>query len=781
MATSLGNLYPNLPGMLIEFKDGGSALRFENTDVSTDSLLLLGTAVDGPIMEPVAVDYKSAELIFGSDADSNGVPNGGTLIHAFKQAYEAGCRDIRLMRISGSNASTIIETAGDSITSKKRIDEEEIGFILGNDKTVVTLPITANTAYDTNYLKVYAKGKIVDAGFYTLDKTSKTLTLVANACDAGASIEVKYREIAKASFTETLTVEAFSSTENGVNLSNIADKIVKVTTSAATPVNLTYSLQSNKASLVITDASVSVGDDIIVEYENYNYADYKDNSVKTTAATSPQLITLANVPMTGTVPVLYIDNVKVLDSSYYSVSGTSVYINKENFLMNQTISVSYFVLTTELDVKSSIKIESTFGGEVYNEGIVEVKDLINSDGTIIGKQVVITKPESKQRSSEAPQVYTSIDYPTFGLLTEAITAKNGVYKAFTEDENTLTTDLVCSSSYFSNGDNGLDLNTDQLFEALSGTRDKDGYILTQGAYQILENYQVDEVVPVGVYADDELSDKNANFAYELALFCAVSSYRNKTTMGAISMKPIKDTTLGNIQKHAKYLANFDNNYYMLDKAGAPVTDNNGNKFDLGKYISVVAGPSVTFNHSVSALRQGNPAVMYMAYTSTLASQSAPTNKKVAGTTGLKYNFSNSQLNNIVGNRMVTFQLKYSNAGKTIIGAHVVDAPTAAAKNSDYTRLTTVRVIRNVADAMREVADPYIGEANTIEQRNALSAAIAKRLDLLVEHGVIIDYSYNLVATAAQELLGEASLELGIVPPQELRKITTVIGLTSSKS
>ena len=37
MATSLGNLYPNLPGMLIEFKDGGSALRFENTDVITDS------------------------------------------------------------------------------------------------------------------------------------------------------------------------------------------------------------------------------------------------------------------------------------------------------------------------------------------------------------------------------------------------------------------------------------------------------------------------------------------------------------------------------------------------------------------------------------------------------------------------------------------------------------------------------------------------------------------------------------------------------------------------
>lgn len=778
MATSLGNLYPNLPGMLIEFKDGGSALRFEKTDVSTDSLLLLGTAVDGPVMNPVAVDYQTVELIFGSDADSNGVPNGGTLVHAFKQAYEAGCRDIRLMRISGSNAQTKIESAGKSVINKKRIDEEN-GYVSGNDLTSVSLPITSGAAYDSAYLEVYAKGKKVDASAYTLDTANQKLKLSANICDAGASIEVKYREVVTSSFTETLTIAALTSTENGVKLNNSADRIVSVTTSGATPSPITlYNLESDKTSLAISDTSVSIGGSVIVKYESYEYKEY---SVGATAATSAQVVSLANVPMAGTEPVLYIDNAKVLDTSDYSVSGTNVYINKENFKMNQVISVSYFVETTETNVKSSIKIESIFGGEVYNEGSVEVRNLTNSDGSVIGKQVIVTKPESKQTLSEAPQVYTSIDYPTFGLLADAITNKNGIYTASTEDEEELTANLVCSNSYFSDGDNGVDLSTDELFEALSGTRDADGYLLTQGAYQILENYQVDEVVPVGVYADDELSDKNANFAYELALFCAISSYRNKTTIGAISMKPIKDTTLSNIQKHAKYLAKYTNTYYMLDNAGVPVTDSNGDKFDIGKYISVVAGPTVKFNHSVNALKEGNGAVMYMAYTSTLASQSAPTNKKMIGSTGIKYNFSNSQLNDIVGNRMITFQLKYSDSGMPIAGAYVVDAPTAAAKNSDYARLTTVRVIRNVADSIRKVADPYIGEANTIEQRNALSAAISKRLDLLVENGVIIDYSYKLVATATQELLGEASLELGIVPPQELRKITTVIGLTSSKS
>jgi hypothetical protein len=778
MATSLGNLYPNLPGMLIEFKDGGSALRFEKTDASTDSLLLLGTAVDGPIMEPVAVDYKSAELIFGSDTDSNKVPNGATLVHAFKQAYDAGCRDIRLMRISGSKASTLIQTTSDSVTNTKRIDENEIAYISGNDATEISLPITAGTAYDKTSLEVYAKGRKVDAAAYILDETNKKLKLNANACDAGASLEVKYKEVKTNANTETVTVEALSSIKNGVVLSNNADKIVSVAKADTSSVTL-YNLDGDKTTIIISDTSVKVGDAITVQYESYNYARH---DVRATAATSLQVVALKNTAAIGSEPVLYIDNAKVLDPSAYSfdAAANTIKIIKENFKMNQTISVSYFVQTTA-NVNSSIKIQSIFGGEVYNEGIVEVKDLINSDGSVMGKKVIITKPESKQTLSEAPQVYTSIDYPTFGLLAEAITAKNNIYEAYTEDENELTANLVVSSSYLSNGEDGTDLTTDELFEALSGKRDGNGFILAQGAYQILENYQVDQIVPVGVYADDKLSDKNANFAYELALYCAISSYRNKTTIGAIPMKPIKDTTLANIQKYAKYLATYDNTYYMLDEAGSPIKDSEGNKFDLGKYISVVAGPKVLFNHSVNALREGNAAVMYMAYTSTLASKSAPTNKKMIGTTGLKFNFSNSQLNDIVGNRMVTFQLKYLESGNASSGAYVVDAPTAAAKNSDYARLSTVRVIRDVADAMREVADPYIGEANTIEKRNALSAAIAKRLDLLVQNGVIQKYSYSLVATAKQEVLGEASLELGIVPPQELRKITTVIGLTSSQA
>lgn len=782
---SLGNLYPNLPGMLVEFKDGGSSLRFDSNDVNTDSMIILGTAVDGPYMEPVAVSIDTAELVFGSDTNSNGTPNGSTLIHAFKQAYEAGCRDIRLMRISGSAATNVIETAAVSTADKVRIDEEDIEYIAGNDQTVIKLNVSMNGVADD--IRVYAKGKRVAASFFSVDDSENTVTLKADSCDAGSTIEVKYKELIEHEHTKEYKIVDLGDGKIGFDMSDLDDyKELYKDTGASNAVDKKfYKVVDGKVIIITEDSSdisfvadrdLVLGNKVTVKYTTI---ETNSKSVKKMAATSYQEVHIANTPVDGTEPILYVNGAKVLDKDAFNYASGVIYVDKSKFKKGQSISVSYFVLDTKDDVKSTITLESYFAGEVYNEGEVTVEKMQNSTGQDIGVKVTITKPDSKLAAGEAPQVYTSIDYPTFGLLVEAINEKNGTYKASTLDEDELTENLVVSSAYFSDGDDGLNLSKDELFECLSGIRDTEGYIVKQGAYQLLENYQVDTVVPVGVYADDVLMDKHQNFAYELALFCAISSYKNKTTNGAIAMKPLRDTSLAGIQKHAKYLANYYNEYYMLDATGSPIVDQNGDKMDLGKFISVVAGPGIMFNHAVKSLREANPAVMYMAYNSTLQSQSAPTNKRVTGSTGLKYNFSNSQLNDIVGNRMVTFGLKYSSTGQALGGAFCIDGPTAARPGSEYARLTTIKVIRDVADAMREVADPYIGEANTIEQRNALSAAISKRLDLLVENGVILDYSFNLVATAQDQLLGQASLELGIVAPQELRKITSIIGLKNS--
>lgn len=800
---SLGNLYPNLPGMLIEFKDGGSSLRFDDTEVNTDSMLILGTAVDGPVMEPVAVTIDTAELLFGSDVNSNNVPNGSTLVHAFKQAYDTGCRDIRLMRISGSPAELDLKSKAETVVTSERIDETDIAVILGNKATTFELAETPVAGS----LSVKASAQDLNAAFYEV--SGKNLTIKENATDSGALIKVKYKyEKDEAHKDKLTTVAGAGGTGVVAQLpgdafpTTIAIKDV-VANDTVDPAKYEYDASIGKITFKEASDSVTVpvpvNTVIEVTYTLTVQVDKEqncdDDSKKPFLTESQdQVISLQNVPSDTKPVILYIDNARVLNNSAFTVQNEDKTITlqagfKTTVKKGQKVSVSYYVEKTQNNVSSTIHLESYFGGDVYNTGRVSVDNIYDlppgaPERKVIGKAVTIINPDSKKSTADVDKVYSSLDYPTFGLLCDAINSNNVCYKATTLDEDKATDELENGEhgslvAYFENGSDGIKLSKDELFECLSGTRDENGYITKQGAYQLLENYQVDTVVPVGVYADDELSDKYQNFAYELGLFCAIASYKNKTTLGAIAMKPLRDTTLAGIQKYAKYLTNYKNEYYMKDATGADIVDSNGDKFDLGKYLSVVAGPTVMFNHQVNSLKEANGAVMYMGLNSTLQPQSAATNKKIEGSTGLKYNFSNSQLNDIVGNRFVTFGLKYSRTGQSLKGAYVVDAPTAARPGSEYARLTTSRVIREVADNMREVADPYIGEANTVEQRNSLSAAISKRLDLLVENGVILDYSFNLVATVADQLLGQASLELGIVAPQELRKITTVIGLKRS--
>ena len=176
---------------------------------------------------------------------------------------------------------------------------------------------------------------------------------------------------------------------------------------------------------------------------------------------------------------------------------------------------------------------------------------------------------------------------------------------------------------------------------------------------------------------------------------------------------------------------------------------------------------------------GSPAIAYAALNSTLKPESAPTNKALPGVKGMKYKFSNKQMNALVGNRMVVFKLKGEGTSTASSTPYVVDGCTAGNENCDYRRIATVKVVTDVVDQIREVADPFLGEPNTVEQRNALSALISKRLSYMLTNGEIQYYAFDINATLEQVLLGECTISLTLVVPQELRKITTVVALRAT--
>ena len=92
---------------------------------TTERLLIIGTAVDGPVNLPVKVsDAATAERLFGPATYSNGYKNpigstaddknnGATIPRAVAQAIAGGCTDIYVCRATGTNA-----TAPSAFTSR---------------------------------------------------------------------------------------------------------------------------------------------------------------------------------------------------------------------------------------------------------------------------------------------------------------------------------------------------------------------------------------------------------------------------------------------------------------------------------------------------------------------------------------------------------------------------------------------------------------------------------------------------------------------------------------
>lgn len=788
------NLYPNLPGHLVEFKDGGLQLTTNAETASGKSLLILGTAFDGPINEPVQIDAITVSQLFGSEVNENGYPNGATLTKYAKQAFKNGFTDVRCMRVTGSQA--YVDINKEVFESSEEVVAAPIsGTIQGNAaKQGLQLshtPIIGSSLKITNGL-----GNAVPVGSYT--ENEGTFDINANVISKNSSLyaSYKYKEINEtaeentvvvndlADFTSTTTLLFDASKGEGIYVNEHDDAKFPLTKGFKATL-ADGSVLTEGTDYTITDGalkwldsgSVIEGDTITTEYYIYTIIEFEETL---TLSDEDQVIVLPKTPIAGSV-VLTVNNAEV-DAANYTVNGNEVTLIAGNFSINDNFTITYKYLdvtTTE----EGMTVRSIYGGSVYKTAEFAITEFTNEEGEV-GRKFTFTKPASKKYSnSDLPFYFTSFECPTIGHLKQALAnyQLNNVFEIVTDDEDIITADFpLFSGPLKEGGDDGVVVTNNQMFEALSGKRDENGYLTEQGAYQILENYNVDYIYPAGVYADSKQTvNPNSSFHYELALLCAVLTYRTKMTHGFIDVKPNSNTTLVGIQKYVNALLKYNNIHYMKDDEGNDIVDKDGNKMDLGWYTSVVVGPEPVIISDTLGTYYGSPAIAYAALNGSIKPESAPTNKALPGVKGMKYKFSNKQMNELVGNRMVVFKLKNEGTATASSTPYVVDGCTSGAPGSDYARLATVKVVTDVVDQIREVADPFLGEPNTVEQRNALSALIAKRLGYLMEQGEILHYEFEISATVQQVVLGECSIALTLVAPQELRKITTVVALRAA--
>ena len=785
------NLYPNLPGHLVEFKDGGLQLTNDtNSNSSKKSLLILGTAFDGPINEPVKIDKDTVSQLFGSEVNDKGYPNGATLTKYAKQAFKNGFNDVRCMRVTGSLAS--VELKKNIVTSTEEVEARSTGIIAGNAEQEFDTQVKADVFISATANAVGGTGSALSISTKTGSNGNAFVVIPANHVTKNSqlNVNVDYKKINTATpVTQAITSDATKSdpvtlTPQSGQTIDVDSISVKIDSAPATK-DTEYTVATAGDTVTITfndsdptvQAAIAASDNVTVDYK---YSTVANTSLSIQLVDTPQVITLPNTPVAGSVSIATAGGAAVA-SSKFTVTGKDVSINAGALDINTEVIITYKYEVSETKA-DKMTIRSIYGGTVYNQASVEITPMTNDNGEQ-GLKFKFTKPDSKLYSNaDKPFFFTSFECPTVGILKQALAnyALNNVFEIIADDEDIETKDFDLFSGNLEGGEDGVVVTANQMFEALSGKRNQEGYLIEQGAYQILENYNVDYIYPAGVYADmKQTVNPHSNFHNELALVCAVLTYRTKMTHGFIDVKPNSNTTLVGIQQYVDKLLAYDNTHYMMDAEGNDIVDKEGNKMDIGWYTSVVVGPEPVMISDTLGTYYGSPAIAYAALNASLKPQSAPTNKALPGVKGMKYKFSNKQMNDLIGNRMVVFKLK--NEGTTTASSvpYVVDGCTAGAEGCDYARLSTVKIVTDVVDQIREVADPFIGEPNTVEQRNALSALISKRLGNLLEQGEIQYYEFEINATIQQVVLGECSIALTLVCPMELRKITTVVALRAA--
>jgi len=114
-------------------------------------------------------------------------------------------------------------------------------------------------------------------------------------------------------------------------------------------------------------------------------------------------------------------------------------------------------------------------------------------------------------------------------------------------------------------------------------------------------------------------------------------------------------------------------------------------------------------------------------------------------------------------------------GRGFIIAHSL---TAAPTGSDYSRVNDLRAVYYGAKAAREAGQPLVGEENDSEGLGLrrLEAAMGRPLEEMRDAGQIDTFELTATSTAADRLLGDVYVRLGIQPRRAMEMIYTTVFL-----
>lgn len=470
-----------------------------------------------------------------------------------------------------------------------------------------------------------------------------------------------------------------------------------------------------------------------------------------------------------------------------------------------------------------------------NDGGLRIRRTISGErvlllGTTDNASIDVNDPLLVQDVILAMQVCRS----TGGNETELSLGLSDALRAGAEAVEVMKIASTADISYSGYSTNARFIALSGAYEALEGH--ETSIVVPLGAFAedpIGDTYNTGADAETGVFTGG--INVNECFAEQLAQFCYRQTVDFNSTVGVIAVKPpemaptansalvtgnhttdggfhFKEPSRTNITNWYNYIiggnnasayspkwltylsgstASYETAYFAdwqaKNTAGIAQTDDLGNKVDVGAYINVFAAPVRTFGSATrkfaaevgastsSTNYNSSGAAAYAGLVSSLAPHIGTTNKAVPGLFAAK-TLSRTQAEVLRDYRMVTMLDR--NNGHIVVedvtGAYFVDKYT----KSDFHRLTTVRITHEAAQSVREAIEQFIGEPVNAAQLNAMREAIENRLRRMTLAGALRRYQFDIIATPEQQSLGEATVNLELVPAFELVNVNTSVRLAA---
>ena len=322
-----------------------------------------------------------------------------------------------------------------------------------------------------------------------------------------------------------------------------------------------------------------------------------------------------------------------------------------------------------------------------------------------------------------------------------------------------------------------------------------------GMFALMEDTEVDVIYLYGIYVDDQVDsvDTTKSIAKDFADYLG-SRTVDHPIIGVLGVRPLDDfssraainthfaalTTTANGNRNTNWL---NAGYFMY--SGFPYNDGQLEQpIDAGGYLQIVAADAI-FNDADLKLYTDSVAGIYAGTVAALKPHMPTTHKVVNGIFGLPYEFTRSQLDQLVGGvgRDVNSDVPGGGAYVTVRriegrGILFTRDVTASLRNSDFKDLQPLRIANAAHKGIKNIAFTFLGQPNDIAHRQALETAVKTFLDGMFEAGALlgkdgVGYSVQIRGgdTPLSNLLGILEVDVMLRPALQIKVIQVRVRLS----